>query len=716
VLARCSSLGFVVGVLLLPAVTVCLGQVPQASDSLQEEVRGSVSSLLQEERQLVKAGQFQRAIRLLRPLFADSSTTRPQAETEKIAYWLGRAYLGRGQSRKAFTVLREGGTGAMEREGTVDPRVADAFIREVMSPPHEGSRELAARAYLRVLGRSGQGPLSSPARAIVHRHLREVAVILPDAIQERTGISFDADEYQVDVEPTPDAGEVLVGWWRQQDPIPATLQNERIYEHLQRVMHARENFSHEGRLDDRGRVYIRFGEPHRDVSIGMKHVETQDPIDTRLRRNQFWTYHHVHPKAYYLFVEIDPPNFQLSGAHDLFPPDMKTGTTGATSRSQGQALKYLYRMEDALRELATFHEDYTTQATDVSDRAAWARDNEQFNIGSDPVDGPAGNFVQSMESRIESMEHRNAKERTEKVPQSYTTISEGLPDLPIASRTARFLTSAGKTRIEVYWSAPTSALALTEELRERTTHEIGPSPTFMVRAVAVRETEDHADGEIQENQFLVESSERGQSILPPQSFSMVTSDSLFHIATQWGQYSVRKDGEDVQVGRILRRRSERRDTLTALSDDPETLEMSDLKLLTVPDEKPLAALTSDNAISYPFEQVRTEADLALTFQAYHLGLDESGRTRYTVSYGARQETDDGGFLGLFGGDDEKETRTTTTYEGDGRRTDEYIVLNLDDFTDETSGTIDVTVTLTDKVTGRQVERSISIETVASDDV
>lgn len=711
------SLWFVVSLFLLSAFvpTICSGQAEAETDSLRNGPWVD-SSLLRTGRQLVREGQFRRAVRLLRPPLNDTSASHTTDDKERMAHWLGQAYLGQGQPLKAFKVLREGGEGSLCRGDVVSPRLADVFIHEAMSADTKGSYRRAAAAYLRLINRSGDNSLSDEDRAVVHRHLREAAVVLPEGIRKQAGISFDPRDFEIGVEPKPDAGDILVKWWRRQDPIPSTRRNERIHEHLKRVVYARENFSHEGTLDDRGKVYIRFGEPHRDVSIGMKHVETLNAMDTRLRRNVFWTYHHVHPKAYYLFVEIDPNNFQIGGAQDLFPPDMRTGVTGAgaSSRSREKALDYLYEMEEALTELATFHADYSTRAADVFNRAAWARDNEQFGIGPDPVDGPAGDFVQSMESRIKSIERQNASERIEQVPQSYTKISEDLPGLPIAWRTARFLTPEGDTRVEMYWSAPTSAFALTKEIRERIAYGVGSSPTSMVRAVAVQEGKDYIAQATRRKRFLVKASGSKQSILPPQTFSMVAKDSLFHLAMQWDQYSIREAGDNVQTGPVLRRQTDRRDTLTALSNDPETLEMSDLKVLTVPDSVPAMAVTSDAAIPYPFKQIRTEAPLALAFQIYHLGLNQRDLTRYTISYGVRQQIDDGGFLGLFGGDDEKETTTTTTYEGDSRRTDEYILLNLDDFVGDSAGSIEITVSVTDEVTGQQVERSISIETVGSD--
>jgi len=143
--------------------------------------------------------------------------------------------------------------------------------------------------------------------------------------------------------------------------------------------------------------------------------------------------------------------------------------------------------------------------------------------------------------------------------------------------------------------------------------------------------------------------------------------------------------------------------------------MSDLKLLTVSEEKSVSAITSGRGVPYPFEQIRAGAPLALRFQVYKLGLNDQGRTRYTVSYRARRRTKDDGLLGPFGEGNEQETTTATTYQGESRRVDEYITINLDDFVGDASGSVEVTVSVTDEVTGQQVDRSISFETIVPED-
>jgi GWxTD domain-containing protein len=51
-------------------------------------------------------------------------------------------------------------------------------------------------------------------------------------------------------------------FWLRWDPTPTTVANERLDEHQRRVQHAEDNFTSSNFLwDDRGRIYIKYGEP-----------------------------------------------------------------------------------------------------------------------------------------------------------------------------------------------------------------------------------------------------------------------------------------------------------------------------------------------------------------------------------------------------------------------------------------------------------------------
>jgi hypothetical protein len=234
-------------------------------------------------------------------------------------------------------------------------------------------------------------------------------------------------------------------------------------------------------------------------------------------------------------------------------------------------------------------------------------------------------------------------------------------------------------------------------------------------ASARQESYQYAEERVRNRQYFVSSSSTDGSTLEPRTLSVTVNDSLFHVATQWDQHAVhRSEGGGSQIGVVLRRHTERYDTLSALSSDPRSLEMSDLKLLTVPKETPATAVTSEAALPYPFDRVRVGQSLALAFEIYHLGRGDEDRTRYAVSYEMKRRTEDGGLLGLFGGDDERKTTTTTTYQGKSRTEKEYILLGLKNVIDDQSSDVTVTVTVRDKVTGQAVSRSTRFRVVVPD--
>lgn len=81
-----------------------------------------------------------------------------------------------------------------------------------------------------------------------------------------------SEEEQKQWEMFEDKKGVLKSFWLYRDPTPLTPANERLLEHLRRIAYARKNFrgeEPEGKYDDRGRVYIKYGAPtHRMIEPG----------------------------------------------------------------------------------------------------------------------------------------------------------------------------------------------------------------------------------------------------------------------------------------------------------------------------------------------------------------------------------------------------------------------------------------------------------------
>ncbi|HHL72955.1 MAG TPA: GWxTD domain-containing protein [Bacteroidetes bacterium] len=97
--------------------------------------------------------------------------------------------------------------------------------------------------------------------------------------------------------------EFLLNFWRQRDPTRSTFANERLYEHYKRLLVARKYYANKSEkgYDDRGRVYIRYGEPDQiyeeePLELGQEDLSFRTPLLS-------WFYYRLEPKVVFDFVE-----------------------------------------------------------------------------------------------------------------------------------------------------------------------------------------------------------------------------------------------------------------------------------------------------------------------------------------------------------------------------------------------------------------------------
>ena len=97
---------------------------------------------------------------------------------------------------------------------------------------------------------------------------KEVQPFLTEAVLQSQVVfdSFDINkvEKRSRRDPVGMAGDLLMQW-KQMDPTPGTVINERLIEHWQRVVHAKKHFNKAKNTiygtDDRALLYVRFGKP-----------------------------------------------------------------------------------------------------------------------------------------------------------------------------------------------------------------------------------------------------------------------------------------------------------------------------------------------------------------------------------------------------------------------------------------------------------------------
>lgn len=684
--------------------------------------------------QLVRAGQPADAL----PLLKEAVAARPayvHRDQGSAAYWLGEAYARTDSAAQARTAWRRG-VDALARADRFDPRLADAYLRTLTPSELRGERLPAVDFYVRLLERVGTDT-SSALRPIYRRRMAQLAPLLPDDVFARV-IEGDRAEEPSTWTFRPGAGDTLRAWWRGLDPFPATEENERLEEHVTRLVRARQSFACPERpsaLDDRGIIHLRLGAPQKQRPLRYKNMEFFREVfrfgvpipPNAFPESEIWLYPQIDESAYYLFAESGTSDcYEIARANDLLPNTL-TRRRNNSERGLNIAYSSLMAMRAIYGELALYHMDYSGRYTEIANYADYqemrataaaltggpAGAEQQATVGSgvgqtrtvtsNPnlgIQAPS-NFVGRMVSRAEREDEQAAERRKENTPAQYTALHEGTPELPVAVRTARFLTADGATRTEVYWGVSATNARLTID-------EQGGAPVpSMIRFSAARYNGDRSQIERQNQrvQLSAHPTRRGPAAVPdPVTFE---GGSLHHLSMQWTQYQLRPVDDSAVVGPGPKRRFAlvRADSLQPLRAEG-ALEMSDLKVLSLPDTALKAVANPlEEATPFPFRTLTPETPLLLAFEAYHLTYGPEDRTDYRVSYTVEGETRQG-WTRLLRRPDTRQTSTAINRSGTARRTDEVILLDLSEIAREKTQDARVTVRVTDEHTGTTASRSL----------
>ena len=545
-----------------------------------------------------------------------------------------------------------------------------------------------ARAYEAHIGQVEQADL------LVDRHVAQLHPLLPESVKRRI---MRIGSYS--------PGDILLAWWRRQDPLPASTANERMLEHLRRVAHAEKEFTClecPAGFDARGEIYVRYGNPERITEITFDDPQLIDAVfqpgisisPGDFPDNEFWRYLNVDRDAYFLFVE-DRNRYRLAQTSDLVPSTLRSGFQPG-GRGLVKSQMALAVMRSVYRQLAMEHPHFGARFNDVdlwlSARESTGRlrssnltDNVRILTGADLISGaersegaeaaimdtrPAHEFVQTVLSDARTEDLQVAYQQETLIPSVASDITRVLPEFKMAIRYARFLNENGKTRTEVYWSPEIGALHTSGSL---------PNSEYFLKMHAQYLKADYTQRSDSSALIRIVGVEYGaDSIIPPQSFAMDGEIGMYHLTIQWDQYRVTKDRapERIQVATAWI------DSLEVLDATGTVLEMSDLK--------PVFQLDDQALLPYPFAEVTGAVALGLQFEVYHLVFDRDGETRYTVTYE------------IIPARGRRSSSVTSSSRGTSRTAFENIELDLSDWTDS----VQIVVTIIDDVSGMRVSRSI----------
>lgn len=693
----------------------------RATDTLEDTFEAGFRAL--QQKQLARAESLFTTV-------VDAEPSYVSARHGAAAYWLGLAHKRQQHPAKARAAWMSG-QDAMDARDRFDLRLADAYLRATPRPD-SGYDRAATTAVYRQLLRHVDSSLTRPESAIVERHAAQAALLMREGPHARIS---DHAPHDTSWTLKDGAGPFLLEWWRQQDPAPATPENERLEEHIQRVATAQAKYPHATRvsgLDDRGETYVRYGPPFLQRSISYNDAGFILDVfrfgvnvsSFEFPDNEIWTYPQIHHAAYFIFVEEDD-HYYIGSSADLLP-DRLTNTFSNSERHLNRSVSALAAMEYIFRDLALYHSDFGTLYNEIADYASWqemqasqyemtgrvppgtrmqsvgAGINQERLVFSSPAFGieMPSYFVQRTSMEQKTLDYHAQRIRNKELPPQATDIFSDLDSLSLTMRTARFLEPNGATRTEVYWGTLASNLHLDDEFEDKAS---------LVKLTAVEYAPDYGRRKTRNKWYNTRAAAGQQGLVVPGVFSVKSGADIYHLGLQWEQYAADLSGGRIQLDDQLRVATRRIDTLTALNASPGQLEMSDLKPLLPNGSYETAGMSIEEASPYPFSRIGPEASLLLYFELYHLGYNSDDRTRYTVEYDVMRRTERGRLTSLFRSDKEERTTASTTYEGDSRTAKEQILIDLSDWENEKPGALTVTVRITDEVTGQQIERAIDFE-------
>lgn len=686
--------GLLSGLLLIATGSYAFADLRGGKESAtQDELRCEAEWRSQAESgiQAAKEKDRARALSRLRPVVE----ANPGCYLENYgtaSYWLGEM-LGREGKHDRQLKTWEAGLNALEESGRgTDARLADAFIQLVFHRERTSAHGRAVQAYYTLLSAAGSEGPRWQARPIA-QHLRLVAGVVPHSLRREYGLSRELPADSVSVL-SEELGAALVSWWRMQDPLPRTIENERVEEHLQRVAHARVEYAKEDRVDDRGLVYVRLGAPHRRTTIQFNSTEfTEHVLSVRSRvttsdfnPGKFWVYDQISRSTEFLFVEERRGVFKMGDVISMLPSSARRSFS-SSSRGNRDAEIFLRSMKEAYSQLAVYSDRYHSQHQEFANYVM------DLDAGAGPAypgrNRSARSAARHMLPQVKQ-ETRYQRERREAVTSSsYSQRNQTSSSLPVAVRHTRFLEPDGDTRVETSWSIGSSDL--------RPSEEQGDGVYFLGTTMVQRGMDGRRRSyKHRSNRFRVDGL-RETGFIEPQilELRMDTARAL-RVDLQWDQFGANQTDNPRPQEHVAR--AVQIDTVEALGPDTSALQVSDLQPVLVPREDRKAG-SWENELPYPFDAITLESPLALYFEVYHLSLGSDDRTRYTVEYKVQEQ---GGALSEI---EDWGTAVESEASGTSRTAEEYILLDLQDW-DVDREKITIAVQVTDENTGSRVVREL----------
>lgn len=588
---------------------------------------------------------------------------------------------------------------------------ANALFVEVAATSPQSLQ--SGRLYLCVLEYSGEHMTQQDQR-VVRKRFAQMEPLLTKLEFESIVADGDRDEPE-NWTFKAGAAEEIAAWWRSKDVIPATPGNERLMEHVGRIVKAEQTYAtdqHIRGFDDRGMIYARFGMPGKVDVVDWSLAQNISLIDD-YPENEIWNYPRLSEQGSYLFVKDDGV-FELGTSMDLIPTRLRSLAIRSGSRSNRRAFELLEIMEFVYERLA-YYQDHMGMAY----QSVWRyRSLIEENLAVNELGGstyPIGKTPAMVLSEtmmdVRSIEAEFKTAREKKMPIESTGLVTA-PHLAATSRLTRFLKEDGRTRAVIDWTVMPDALRSRRVRKSYPKRQLEMYTDRIVELTAsVRDTA-YRDLDVSTAKLAVYPKGRVPAGFA-ESMSVDVESPVANIALQFnGHYAALLADEQVQYGPRVAYAVEWIRNVERLDASGARLLMSDLRPLRLDSgiaNEPITPSTLETLTTpIPAPELRLSDQLVLYFEAYNLRYDTADRTNYDVTYAVASTN--GRFLGI--GDKKTEiSSSTVAYRSESTTAEEYILIDLSTLDLEDGDDITITVSITDQVTGERVSREVPFEIV-----
>lgn len=461
--------------------------------------------------------------------------------------------------------------------------------------------------------------------------------------------------------PFPEKSSFLITYWRKHDSFPITIENERLVDHERRVFYAKKYFfSEQGEFgfDDRGKTYIRWGEPEEKIIVPVYSEPVLYGGVKSWWENASWYYPSL---GYYLcfdFINVSGYFQEVDNALSAF-----RSYGGGNMMTQKMAARKFYEFRG--NKLGGIY--------------------AMMGIEPEPF------------SRV--TEIANEKRIAKETINPRYDVKLDIPQLEFACRTPQFRGDSGRTKLEIAYGVPLKQLKKQPKVDDSTIAFIFQTDFVLIDSIGQRNL--HSRGQqqydcpIQQDYSHIKYVNEEKKTVAPGSYTMCFQ--ILELSKKRGDFKVAP--------------------LSVRNYQGTHLMMSDLKFSNVIEYIGMDSKTGLEQLSvmpYPFSEVSRNQPIYVYFEIYNLTLTPDQKSKYEISLKMEREAKKGEFVSallqsfgkIFTKGKPQQIETIYQRQGNNQTAIESLELDLSELN---AGHSRLTVTVKDLNIGNQVGNNIEFD-------